>query len=105
MIRIVLSTFADADSAAQAVRSLVSEKLAACGTIIPGVRSIYSWKGVLEDAPEVLVLFKIAAANEEHFISRLGELHPYDVPEIISILPEKWNEAYGRWVVGNSSGN
>jgi periplasmic divalent cation tolerance protein len=100
MIRIVLSTFADGDSAALAVRSLVSEKLAACGTIIPGARSIYFWKGVLEDNAEVLVIFKIAAANEEEFIRRLGELHPYDVPEIVSILPSQWNEAYGQWVAG-----
>ena len=102
MIRIVLSTFADGDSAAQVVRSLVSEKLAACGTIIPGARSIYCWKGVLEDNPEVLVIFKIAAANEDEFIRRLGELHPYDVPEIVSILPAQWNVAYGRWVIDNS---
>ena len=104
MIRIVLSTFADGDSAAQVVRSLVSEKLAACGTIIPGARSIYSWKGVLEDTPEVFVIFKIAAANEEEFIRRLDELHPYDVPEIVSIPPSKWNEAYGQWVVGKPGG-
>lgn len=102
MIRIVLSTFADGDSAARIVRQLVSEKLAACGTIIPGVRSIYSWKGVVEDSAEVLVIFKIAAAREEEFLARLGELHPYDVPEIVSIAPEKWNEAYGRWVVESS---
>ena len=100
MIRIVLSTFADDDSAAIVVRSLISEKLAACGTILPGARSIYSWKGVLEDNPEVLVIFKIAAANEDEFVRRLGELHPYDVPEIVSISPSKWNEAYGRWIAG-----
>ena len=100
MIRIVLSTFADSDSAANVVRSLVSEKLAACGTILPGARSIYSWKGVLEDNPEVLVIFKIAAANEVEFIRRLDELHPYDVPEIVSIPPSQWNEAYGRWIAG-----
>ena len=104
MIRIVFSTFADGDSAAQVVRSLVSEKLAACGTILPGARSIYFWKGVLEDNPEVLVIFKIAAANEEKFICRLDELHPYDVPEIVSIPPSKWNEAYGRWIVGKPGG-
>jgi periplasmic divalent cation tolerance protein len=104
MIRIVLSTFADGDSAARIVRQLVSEKLAACGTIIPGVRSIYVWEGVVEDNAEVLVIFKIAAASEGKFIKRLGELHPYDVPEIISISPEKWNEAYGQWVVENSGG-
>ena len=100
MIRIVLSTFADADSAANVVRSLVSEKLAACGTIIPGARSIYFWKGVLEDNAEALVIFKIAAVNEGEFIRRLGELHPYDVPEIVSLSPSKWNETYGRWVEG-----
>ena len=103
MIGIVLSTFADGDSAANVVRSLVSEKLAACGTIIPGARSIYSWKGVLEDTPEALVIFKIASANEDEFIRRLGELHPYDVPEIVSIPPSKWNEAYGRWVVDSGT--
>ena len=78
----------------------IEEKLAACGTIVPGARSIYFWRGVLEDSAEVLVIFKIASANEERFIARLGELHPYDVPEIVSISPSKWNEAYGRWVVG-----
>ena len=100
MIRIVLTTFADGDSAALAVRALVTEKLAACGTIIPGARSIYIWSGVVEDTPEVLVIFKIAAVNEQGFIKRLGELHPYDVPEIVSISPEQWNEAYGQWVMG-----
>ena len=104
MIRIVLSTFADGDSAAQVVRSLVSEKLAACGTIIPGARSIYFWNGALEDSAEVLVIFKIAEANEGRFIGRLAELHPYEVPEIVSISPGKWNEAYGRRVVGDPPG-
>ncbi len=104
MIRIVLSTFSDGDSAALIVRQLVSEKLAACGTIIPGVRSIYSWKGVVEDSGEVLVIFKIPAANEEDFIARLGELHPYDVPEIVSISPSQWSESYGRWVVESAIG-
>ena len=104
MIRIVLSTFADGDSAARVVRQLVSEKLAACGSIIPGVRSIYSWKGVVEDSAEVLVIFKIAAASEKKFIGRLGELHPYDVPEIVSISPSQWSESYGRWIVENSGG-
>lgn len=100
MIRIVLSTFADAASAEQTVRALVSEKLAACGTLVPGARSIYIWNGTMEDNAEVLVIFKIAAANEGRFIGRLAELHPYEVPEIVSISPGKWNEPYGRWVVG-----
>ncbi|MBE2203504.1 MAG: divalent-cation tolerance protein CutA [Chthoniobacterales bacterium] len=100
MIRIVLSTFADADSAARIVRTLVAEKLAACGTLIPGARSIYAWKGTVEDSPEVLVIFKIASANEQNFFLRLKALHPYETPEIVSLSPTLWEESYGRWVAG-----
>ncbi len=104
MIRIVLTTFADGDSAAQVVRSLVTEKLAACGTILPGARSIYAWNGSVEDSSEVLVILKIAAASEPHLYKRLKELHPYEVPEIVSLFPSHWDEAYGRWVVESSGG-
>lgn len=102
MIRLVLTTFGDSDSAAQIVKRLVSENLAACGTMIPGARSIYLWKDVLEDSQEVLVIFKVAAVNEDDFLARLAEIHPYEVPEILSIPPVKWNEAYARWVAGTS---
>jgi len=103
MIRLVLTTFADEDSAARVVRSLVSEKLAACGTILPGARSLYIWKGNLEDSAEVLVIFKIAASHQEQFCGRLAEIHPYEVPEMITISPERWNEAYGQWVAGSAA--
>ena len=104
MIRIVLSTFADGDSAAAIVKTLVSEKLAACGTMIPGARSIYAWNGIVEDNPEVLVIFKIATANEQAFFKRLKELHPYEVPEIVSLPPSRCDDTYGRWVLENSGG-
>jgi len=98
MIRIVLSTFPDEEAAAKAVRTLVSENLAACGTLLPGARSIYRWEGKIEDAREVVVIFKISAANEQRFAGRLLELHPYDVPEIVSWIPSHVHEAYAKWV-------
>jgi periplasmic divalent cation tolerance protein len=100
MIRVVLTTFSDQETAAQVVRTLVSENLAACGTILPGARSIYRWQEKIEDAAEVVVLFKIPAASEDDFIKRLAELHPYDVPEVISFEPSRVHEAYARWVLG-----
>ncbi len=101
MIRLVLTTFADGETAARIVKTLVSERLAACGTILPGARSIYLWNGVLEDNEEAVVLFKIATSNQEVFSRRLTELHPYEVPEILSISPVDWNEAYAWWVVSS----
>lgn len=98
MIRVVFSTFPDQETAVQAVRLLVSENLAACGTLLPGARSIYRWEGKIEDTAEVVVLFKIAAACEEEFTKRLLELHPYEVPEVISLEPSRVHEAYELWV-------
>jgi len=100
MIRVVLTTFSDQETAAQVVRTLVSENLAACGTILPGARSIYRWKEKIEDTSEVVVLFKIAAADDALLTKRLVELHPYDVPEVISLEPSSVEETYARWVLG-----
>ena len=102
MIQLVLTTFADEESAAQVVRLLVIEKRATGGTLLPGSRSLYIWDGKLEDASEVFVIFKIAASHHEHFCSRLAELHPYEVPEMITISPDAWNEAYGQWVLASA---
>ena len=46
---LVLTTFANEDDAARAVRTLVGERLAACGNVLPGARSIYRWKGAVAD--------------------------------------------------------
>ena len=103
MIRVVLCTFPDEEAAAEAARTLVSENLAACGTLLPGARSIYCWEGKIEDAREVVVIFKISAANEKAFAARLLELHPYDVPEIISLPPSHVHEAYAQWVLAKNA--
>lgn len=100
MIRAVLCAFPDVESAAAAIRALVSENLAACGTIIPGARSIYRWQGKIEDASEAMAIIKTPAATAEAFSARLLELHPYDVPEIVFFAPDRVHDAYERWVLG-----
>jgi periplasmic divalent cation tolerance protein len=99
MIRFVFTTFSAADAAAAAVRTLVEEKLAACGSILPGVRSIYRWQGSVEDASEVMVIFKTSEARYQEFEQRLIGLHPYEVPEIVSVEPEAVAEKYAAWIL------
>lgn len=98
MIRVLLTTFAGEDAAGAAVRTLVEERLAACGTILPGARSIYRWKDGIEDASETLVLLKTTEAGSAALEARLRELHPYEVPEILKFDPASVTPAYGRWV-------
>lgn len=97
---LVLTSFSDAETAAAAVRTLVEEKLAACGTIFPGTRSIYSWEGKLEDASEVVVLFKTESSLYAKLEKRLVKLHPYDIPEIIAWEPGAVHRPYAAWVAG-----
>jgi periplasmic divalent cation tolerance protein len=103
MIRVVFTTFANEADAAKVIRSLVEEKLAACGTILPGARSIYSWNGEIEDMTEVVVLLKTATATLPKLEQRLLALHPYETPEIIAMAPESVSSGYAAWVLGNSS--
>lgn len=100
MILLVFTTFPDADVAAGVVRQLVEEKLAACGTILPGARSIYGWEGKIEDNAEVLVLLKTLGPNYTRLEKRLAKLHPYDTPEILALEAGAANRAYAAWVEG-----
>ncbi|MCP4602558.1 MAG: divalent-cation tolerance protein CutA [Proteobacteria bacterium] len=98
-MRLVIST-APVDAASDLARKIIEERLAACVNIVPRVKSIYIWEGRLEEDEEALMMAKTTAAGVERLSSRIKELHPYDVPEIISLkLDEKeGNPDYLAWV-------
>lgn len=100
MVLLVLCTFPDAGTAAAVTNTLVEEKLAACGNILPGIRSIYAWEGKIEDAAEVLVLFKTTGPAYAKLEKRLLKLHPYDTPEIVAFEAGAASKAYAAWVAG-----
>ena len=93
LFQIVLTTCPDAACSERIARALVAEGLAACVNILPAVRSIYKWKGKIEDAGEQLLAIKSAVARFPAIRDRLRALHPYELPEIIAVpivdgLPE-----------------
>ena len=97
-IAVVFVTTPSADKAAEIARALVSEKLAACGNVIPGIRSIYSWQGEVQDDPEALLVLKAPRDRLPELIDRVRALHPYDVPEIIALPVEAGSQPYLDWV-------
>ena len=102
MISFVISTFPDEETAARVVRDLVEKKLTACGTIVPKVRSIYSWNNEICDSEEALVIFKISQFSFTEFEIALKNVHPYEVPEIVAFDAQAASEAYVNWVLQNS---
>ncbi|SRR6266487_5186118 len=100
-ILLALSTFPDAETARRISNQLVSERFAACANILPGVESIYCWKGQLEKGNETLVFFKLSDDRQAAFQEKLRSLHPYEVPEIIFVPIASGLSEYLRWVADN----
>lgn len=100
---VVLTTFERQDDAVRVVRALIERRLAACGNLVPGVRSIYRWRGRIEDAGEVLCVLKTAADRLPALIAALGELHPYEVPEIIALPIVTGSAAYLEWLAAETA--
>lgn len=95
---VVFCTFPDMTRAREIGTALVESQLAACANLLPGAQSIYTWQGALEQAEEVLAIFKTTPAAWPRFEETLKSLHPYEVPEIIALRPEQASAAYARWV-------
>ena len=66
-------------------RTLVEEHLAACVNVIPNVQSFYRWEGQVRHDAELLLIIKSRAQHMARLITRVQELHSYDVPEIIAV--------------------
>ena len=95
---VVLSTCSTADEAAKIARRLVEKKLAACVNLLPGVRSIYRWKGAVEDSKEVLLLIKSRRELFDELRAELEKLHSYEVPEVIALQIVAGAESYLGWM-------
>lgn len=99
---LVFSTFPDAETARRVGRTLVEEQCAACVNLIPGAESIYWWKGVIETSVEVVALFKTTGDQYLRLASRLRELHPYELPEIVAFEPVNGLPDYLQWIAANT---
>lgn len=95
---VVLVTAASQEEASQIAGQLVEEKLAACANIIPGVRSIFSWRGEICDESEVLLIIKTTRKNLYLLVEMVEEIHSYEVPEIIALPIVGGSEAYLSWL-------
>ena len=102
---VALTTAPSADVAERIGRSLVEERLAACANVLPGITSIFRWKGAIERENEVLVILKTTAAEVDALERRVVELHPYEVPEVIVWSVEAGHGPYLEWIRAETRGD
>jgi periplasmic divalent cation tolerance protein len=94
----VLITASSAEEGQSVARAVLSDRLAACVNIVPGVESHYWWEGKLEHAAEVLLVVKTRADLVPRLVARVKEAHSYSVPEVIALPLLEGNEDYLQWV-------
>lgn len=105
-ISVILSTIDQPVRAEEIAALLIQERLASCANILPHLTSIYRWKGQIERAAEHLMIIKTQTDKVPELIERLKALHPYEVPEIISLVVESGSQSYLDWVFEETcSGN
>jgi periplasmic divalent cation tolerance protein len=98
----VVVTAADADWLAGFTRTLVEERLAACGHVQPAIRSVYRWEGAVHDEPEARVGLHTRRSLVPAVVARTAELHPYDVPCVIAVPLVGGSRAYLEWVAAET---
>jgi len=100
---IALSTVGSAEDAERIARTLVERRLAACVNVVPGLVSVYRWKGSVERGEERLLVVKTRAERVEALREALVALHPYELPELV-VLPVAGGHApYLAWIAESVS--
>ncbi len=95
---VVLSACDSEEQAARVARHLVELRLAACVNIVPGVRSVYRWKGAIEEAAEWLLVIKSRRDLFSAIRAELARLHSYEVPELLALPVVEGAENYLAWM-------
>ena len=100
---VVLTTVNNKDSAHNIAKTLVESKLCACVNILHNVDSVYRWEGKVVQDKEFLLLIKTRKALYGKLEAQLRAIHPYEVPEIVSLSIENGFSEYLNWLVENTN--
>jgi periplasmic divalent cation tolerance protein len=102
-VRVGFITAPDLETGGRIASALVEERLAACVNLVSGIRSIYRWEGRIEEDAEVLLVVKTRADRAGALVDRVGELHPYDLPEVLLLPAVGGSLPYLDWVRGEAA--
>jgi periplasmic divalent cation tolerance protein len=96
--QIVLTTCPDEVVAEKIARALVEDGLAACVNILSIDLSVYRWHNNIESEPEKLLIIKGRVTDYESIEEEIQRLHPYELPEVITVPITGGSQAYLAWL-------
>ena len=101
---VALTTLASEADARALVTALLADRLIACGTLLPGGRSLYRWQGKVTEEAEVVVLLKTDRSKWDALCAAVRDRHPYEVPELLALTVGRGLQPYLAWLAGEVVG-
>src|SRR4029078_4680835 len=95
---VVVTTVGTEEQAYLIAREIIARRQAACVNILPGIRSIYRWKGKICKDGELLLLVKTLEEEFEGVAATIRELHSYELPEILSFSVTRGEQGFLDWI-------
>ncbi|XP_023545579.1 protein CutA, chloroplastic [Cucurbita pepo subsp. pepo] len=95
---VVYVTVPNREAGKKLAESIVKEKLAACVNIVPGIESVYQWKGEIQTDAEELLIIKTRQSLLGALTDHVKANHPYEVPEVIALPINGGSMEYLEWI-------
>ncbi|KAL6645244.1 hypothetical protein ACP70R_016852 [Stipagrostis hirtigluma subsp. patula] len=102
---VVYVTVPNREAGKKLSQSIISEKLAACVNIVPGIGSVYWWDGKVQTDAEELLIIKTRESLLDALTEHVKANHEYDVPEVISLPISGGNTKYLEWIKNSTREN
>lgn len=101
---IVVTTVGTEEQALEIAQHLVRDRLAACVNILPGVRSVFHWKGKVNVEGEFLLVAKTVPSRFAAVKAAMKKLNAYELPEILGLAAPFADPAFAKWVFDSTRG-
>jgi periplasmic divalent cation tolerance protein len=95
----IVTTMGDKDEAEKIGRYLVEKRLASCAQIVGPIKSIYRWKGKVEEAEEWQCIIKSRKSYYRKIEEEIRRLHSYELPEITASEFDQALKEYADWII------
>jgi len=97
-ILIVFTTVGSEEQANSISEELVHRNLAACVNVVPGIKSVYRWKGKIQHDEERLLIIKTTRAAFADLRRAVKELHSYELPDLLAVPAAAGDDAVLDWI-------
>ena len=102
-VLVVFTTVGTEQQALEIAHELVGKHLAACINIVPRIRSVFFWKGKVNDDTEWMLLVNTAPERFDALREAIRRLNVYDLPEVLGFSTACADPLFAKWVIDSST--